>query len=60
MISLPTLRLVAAGVLLLDAMIGMCAPDFWQRLVPAVNVRRMIVLETIAAGLILVIHHAVG
>ena len=56
MISLASIRLVAATVLLLDAAIGLCALDYWQRLVPSINLRRVIAIETLAAAALLAMH----
>lgn len=58
--SLDVMRPLAAAILLLDAGIGVCALRTWQRLMPSVNLRRVILIETLAAALLLLLDWWIG
>lgn len=58
--SLSTFRFWLAMIMLLDVVIGLWGLDYWQRLLPAINIRRMILIEAVAAIVILIIHFGTG
>ena len=58
--SLSTIRFWIAILMLLDVAIGLWSLDYLQRLIPSINIRRIILIEAIAAIVILVIHFLTG
>lgn len=58
--SFPTIRIWVAVLMLLDVAIGMLCLDRWQKLLPVVNVRRLIAIECVAAVTIVAIHFWAG
>ena len=58
--SLSTIRFWVAMLLLFDVAIGLLGLDYWQRFIPSINIRRMILIEAVAAIVILVIHFLTG
>ena len=53
---LSTISFWIAVILLLDVVVGLLGLDHWQRLIPFINVRRLILVEAAAAAVLLAIY----
>ena len=51
-----TVRFWIGILLLLDAVVALGWEQYWQRLVPAINIRRLAKIEATAGMIVLIIH----